>query len=452
MSLDVAIVSYGAAGWLRNLLASLLEPVSRGLLGEVHVWDNASPDESAEVLERFRGLLPSLRVHLSGTNLGHGPALDRLLRDHVRARSVLVLDSDSEVVGPLAPLTDRSASTDVFAGQVHPDPPQLYAYLCHLVLSREAYLALPPFASGGAPGLAFFSAVEERGLPWRRLSFRGLVRHYGQGSLRGLLRRGERAHPLHRFASEFEARDAEAGRRADLEAELSRRLRAFLAGEEVPPLGPLGDGFRPPASDAGIPRAARHLLPPSFLSSSDLAARARRLGLGLAAADALALARRLRAERPARVLEVGTRHGGGLFLASRAARRGATLVTVDLPDWELDDPGEEPQRARTEGLVRPPARLFLRRADPLAGESAAWAAGALGGPADVLLLDARRLATDPRGGGRWASLVRPEGLVAITGGSSALRGELLAALPARFRVEATGPSAAAVGSVCFVRA
>ena len=233
MSLDVAVVSYGAAAWLRNLLASLVEPVSRGLLGEVHVWDNASPDESTLVLERFRSLLPSLRVHRSATNLGHGPALDRLLRDHVRAQSVLVLDTDSEVVGPLDSLPDLAPSADVFAGQIHPDPPQLYAYLCHLVLSREAYLALPPLTSGGAPGLAFFSAVEERGLAWRRLSFRRLVRHYGQGSLRGLLRRGERAHPLHRFASEFEARETEAARRADLEAELSRRLRTFLAGEEI---------------------------------------------------------------------------------------------------------------------------------------------------------------------------------------------------------------------------
>lgn len=449
MSLDVAIVSYGAAGWLSNLLASLGEPASRGVLGEIHVWDNASPDESPEVLERARARLPSLRVHRSATNLGHGPALDRLLRDHVRAGSVLVLDTDTEVVAPLDPLLDLGASADVFAGQVHPDPPQLYAYMCHLVVAREAYLGLPPFGPGGAPGLAFFSAVEERGLPWRRLPFHRLVRHYGQGSLRGLLRRGEREHPLHGFASKFEARDGEVARRAELEAELSRRLRAFLRGDEVPPLGPLGEGLLPPASAAGLPRAARHLLPPSLLSSSALSARARRLGLSLPAADALALARRLRAEPPARLLEVGTRHGGGLFLASRTARRGATLVSVDLPEWELDDPGEIPKRTTTESLVRPPAILHLRRADPLARETVEWAAGALGGLADVLLLDARRLAPRPRGGGAWASLVRPGGLVAILGGSAALRGEILASFPGRARADTSDPP---LSAVLFVRA
>jgi len=432
VSLDVAIVSYGAAGWLRNLLASLCEPASRGVLGEIHVWENASPDESPAVLERFLRILPSLRVHRSEKNLGHGPALDRLLRGPVRSGSVLVLDADTEIVGPLERLPDLAGTGDVFAGQVHPEPPQLYAYLCHLVLARDAYLALPPFTSDGAPGLDFFSAVEQQGLPWERLPFRGLVRHYGQGSLRGLVRRGEKGHPFHRYASEAAARDPQAGRRAALEAELSRRLGAFLAGEEVPPLGELGADLAPPVSPAGAPRAARHLLPAALLCAPGLAARARRLGLGLSPDDALALVRRVRAARPWRVLEVGTRHGGGLFLASRAARRSATLVTADLPDWELDDPGEETKRATTEALVRPPQKLFLRRADPLDLGTVAWAAEALGGGADVLLLDARRLSPDPRVAGSWASLVRPGGLVALLGGPADLRSEIVAAFPSRF--------------------
>ena len=425
MSVDVAVVSYGAAAWLRNLLASLRAPVASGAVGEVHVWENASPDESPAVLERFARTLP-LRVHRSGTNLGHGPALDLLLREHVGGREVLLLDSDAEVVGDLAALPRLDGA--VFAGQVHPDPPQLYAYLCHLLLDREAYLALPPFSADGAPGLSFFAAVEERGLPWRRLPFRGLVRHHGQGSLRGVARRREGAHPLHRFAVEEAARDPHAARRGEVEAELARRLAAFLAGEEPPPLGPLDEGLAAPASSPEAPRASRPLLPRALLPASSLAARARRLGLGLSPDDALALARRLRAERPRRVLEVGTRHGGGLFLASRAARRGARLVTVDLPDWELDDPGEASKRERTAALVPAAQSLVLLRADPLAPEALSRAADGLEGPADLLLLDARRLAAEAGAAAVWAMLVRPGGLVAVTGGGAPPSAEVLAAL------------------------
>ncbi len=449
MTLDAAIVSYGAAAWLQNLLASLRGPSSRGLLGEIHVWDNASPDESPTVLERYRAILPALRVHRSETNLGHGPALDRLLRGPVLSKSVLVLDTDCEIVGPFERLPDLAGSGDVFAGQAHPDPPQLYAYLCHLVLAREAYLGLPPFARGGAPGLDFFAAVDEKGLPWRRFSFRGVVRHYGQASLRGLVQRGERAHPFHRFASEALSSDPQSARRAALEAELSRRLEAFLAGEEVAPLGDVGEGLEPPASPAAVPRAARHLLPAALLPASRIAARARRLGLGLSSRDARALARRVRAESPSRVVEVGTRHGAGLFLASRAARRTATLVTVDLPDWELDDPGEESKRATTEALVPTPQKLFLRRADPLDEGTVGWAARALDGEADLLILDARRLAPDPRAAAPWAALVRPGGLVAVTGGPEDLRSRIVAAFPPRFLTES---GARREAGILFVRA
>ena len=443
---DVAVVSYGAAPWLRNLLASLRGPAARGLVGEVHVFENASPDASPDVLERYATLLPALRVHRSAENLGHGPALDLLLREKVRARHVLLLDSDSEVEEGFGPLPDLSATGEVFAGQVHPEPPQLYAYLCHLLLDREAYLAFPPFAADGAPGLAFFAAVEEKGLPWRRLSFRGRVRHHGQGSLRALVRRGERGHPFHAFAAEAMARDADARRRAGIEAELERRLSDFLAGGDPPPLGPLGEGLAPVPADATTPRAARPFLPAALLPASSLARRARRLGVGLPPAAALELARRLRRLRPARVVEAGTRHGGALFLASRAAPRDARLVTVDLPDWELDDPGEASKRARTEALVPAPQQLRLRRADPASPETVAWAAGALGGLADLLLLDARRFAASPESAAAWARLVRPGGLVAVSGGPLAPEPRLLGAL------DALVPDGAPDGPLAFFRA
>jgi glycosyltransferase involved in cell wall biosynthesis len=47
---------------------------------EIVVLDDASTDGTAEVLERYRRVLP-LRVERSGTRLGYGAATERLLRD-----------------------------------------------------------------------------------------------------------------------------------------------------------------------------------------------------------------------------------------------------------------------------------------------------------------------------------------------------------------------------------
>lgn len=413
MTLDLAIVSYGAAPYLQNLLSSLRDRVTPELLGEIHVWDNASPDLSLQVLERFAGDLPGLRIHRSPSNLGHGPALDRLLRGPIRGRWVLVLDTDTEVLDDLTTLLTLVDQGAVFAGQIHPDPPQLYAYLCHLLLDREAYLSLPPFNANGAPGLAYFAAVEALGLPWIRWRFQGLVRHYGQGSLRGLLARGETRHPLHGFAAADAGREPDPAGRAAREAELARRLAACLTGERALPLGSLGAGAVPPVAPAEKPRASQDWFPPGLLPAGTLAAKARRLGLGLTQHDAVGLVCRLRRVRARRILEVGTSHGGALFLASRTGRRDAHLVTVDLPDWELDDPAELSKQARNAALVMSSQTLRLTRADPLDPNTAAWAADALADAADLLLVDVRRLTQAPQTINNWISLTRPGALLVL---------------------------------------
>lgn len=414
MTLDIAIVAHGAAPYLHNLLASLRDRVDPGLIGAVHLWDNASPDATPQLLERFAPDLPQLRVHRSPVNLGHGPALDRLLRTRVRGRQVLVLDTDTEIIGDLGTLPCWLDGQSVFAGQIHPDPPQLYAYLCHLLLDRHAYLDLPPFSTGGAPGLDWFAAVARRGLAWRRLRLQNWVRHYGQGSLRGLVHRGEIRHPLYGFAAAEARRDPDPHGRTQREAELHRRLAACLAGAQVPPLGDLGAGAAAPAAPADPPRLVRDRTPAALLPARLLAQRARRLGLGLAQADALHLTRQLRQTRPVRLLEIGTGHGGALYLASRTARRDARLVTLDLPEWELDDPGEASNRARTLALTRPSQTTRLARIDPLDPSARTWAAQALGGPADLLLIDARRLLPAPQTAANWLSLAHPNARVALT--------------------------------------
>jgi glycosyltransferase involved in cell wall biosynthesis len=49
----------------------------------IHVFDDASTDETPEVLERYRKHLP-LRIHRSDRRLGWGPAVERLMREAIR--------------------------------------------------------------------------------------------------------------------------------------------------------------------------------------------------------------------------------------------------------------------------------------------------------------------------------------------------------------------------------
>ena len=68
------------------------------------------------------------------------------------------------------------------------------------------------------------------------------------------------------------------------------------------------------------------------------------MGLTQMRGEVLGLMRLLRERPPRRVLEIGSAHGGSFLLWARVARRDATLVSVDLPPWELDDPAEPDKR------------------------------------------------------------------------------------------------------------
>lgn len=389
MKLDVAVVSHGTDAFLLNLLESVREHVPADALGEVHVLDNASPDRSLDVLARFSREAPWLAVHASPVNLHHGPALDVLLRRHARADHVLLLDADAEVTGDFLPrLLPLLSSRPAFVGQEHPEPDGFYLYLCHLLVDRRAYLSLPPFARHGAPGLALFAEVARRRLPVSRFRWVDHVRHHGQAALRALRARGESGNELFAFAS----RQPEASpRRLALEARLAERRDAFLRGEPLPPR-PRPEKDPWPLPDArSRPRPRRSPLGPLGPLAALLpwlVARAARRLVSPHAEDELArLHARLRRQRPGRVLLVGPGRGGSLLLLSRAARPDARLACAGLPPWEVDDPAEEVASARLESLALRGQTLRLLRADALDPATAAAAREALGGGADLLILD-----------------------------------------------------------------
>jgi predicted O-methyltransferase YrrM len=354
MRLDIAIVTHQTDAYLHNLLASIRDRLPTPSVACVHVFDNASADRTGELLRRFSAEVPWLRVHRSPRNLHHGPALDFLLRESCGSEWVLLLDSDTEVLADFTiPLGDLGDSPPVFIGQIHPEPNQLYAYLCHLLVHRPSYLRLPPLRHDGAPGLDFFRAVAERRLPYRRLRWRNYVRHYGHGTLREIHRRGETTNPFFTYAEEESSWRGRSEAHETVEATLRRSLADYLEGRPA--------ALRP---DLPCPREVPHATRSRRLVRGAWALRtARRLGLEHDPAEIRSLYRLVRRLRPRCVLEIGTSYGGSLFLWTSAARADATLVSVDLPPWELDDPWEEVRRKRLFAFAREGQLVRLVRKD-----------------------------------------------------------------------------------------
>ena len=132
---------------------------------------------------------------------------------------------------------------------------------------------------------------------------------------------------------------------------------------------------------------------------------------GLRAAARLYL--RVRGHRPRAALEIGTAQGGTFFLLSRAAANDATLVSLGLPPWELDDPGEDARRQALTGFARAGQTVRVIRHDALSPAGRAEAHAALGGEAlDVLVVTNERH-RDRRDAvlRAWGPLVGPGGLV-----------------------------------------
>ena len=380
MKLDIAIVNYNTDFYLRNLLASIAERIPGERINRVHVWDNGSADSSRLVLERFARTVPWLRVHACDVNVHHGRAVDALLRSHCEEDWVLLLDSDTEILRDFLPqLPPLAQSGPAFIGQIHPGIPQLYAYLAHLLINRPLYLALPGFAHDGAPGVHYFREIQEHQIPYCRFRWCDHVRHFGQGALRQVVARGDTANEFYRFARE-QTRTAprSAGRRA-LEAQLKRTLDEFVSGREGPttldgtpgPEAHVSPAISVTARPVPVPPtpAPRSLWSGLFSPRWAFALKkACRLGLVQRQKEIRAVLSLVARRAPRRVLEIGTAHGGSFYLWTRAAASDALLISVDLPPWEPDDPGEARKTHLLRSCGRTAQRVHLIRGDSHSGE------------------------------------------------------------------------------------
>lgn len=92
MKLSIVIVSYNVSGYLQQCLDSVMTALE-GIEGEVFVVDNASSDDSVEMV---RSRYPQVRLIESGENLGFSRANNVAIRQ-ASGEYVLLLNPDTEV-------------------------------------------------------------------------------------------------------------------------------------------------------------------------------------------------------------------------------------------------------------------------------------------------------------------------------------------------------------------
>ncbi|MDP4727846.1 MAG: glycosyltransferase, partial [Schleiferiaceae bacterium] len=89
-SVTVVVVSYNAKAWLDQTLKAALRSLE-GLTGELWVVDNASPDGSAEWVQKH---FPTVRCIANTHNPGFGTANNQVLH-HLTTDTALVLNPDT---------------------------------------------------------------------------------------------------------------------------------------------------------------------------------------------------------------------------------------------------------------------------------------------------------------------------------------------------------------------
>jgi predicted O-methyltransferase YrrM len=146
-----------------------------------------------------------------------------------------------------------------------------------------------------------------------------------------------------------------------------------------------------------------------------LTGRARRIGLVQKRAEIRRLAAVVRRLRPARVLEIGTAHGGSFLVWTRLATADALLISIDLPPWERDDPNEVVKTGALRRFAGARQRVHLFRSSSHEPAVRRAAAALLGGlPLDFLFIDGDHSYDGVKQDfDDYAPWVRPGGVVAL---------------------------------------
>jgi len=128
-----------------------------------------------------------------------------------------------------------------------------------------------------------------------------------------------------------------------------------------------------------------------------------------------ALGEILAERRPGRALEIGTAHGGTLFLLTRLASPRATIVSVDLPGGMFGGGYSARRKWFYQRFARRSQRLHLLQGDSHSMETFGFVNAALAGqPLDYLFIDGdHRYDGVKRDFEMYGPLVRKGGLIAF---------------------------------------
>jgi hypothetical protein len=248
----VVTVHYHSLEHLAHLLVSLLRVAGKGALHSITVVDNGSSDAERAVL---LALEEAGLIHLAAPygSTGHGAGLNaglsavarRADRDRVAPTFVWTLDTDVIVLrGDVVDdaLATAKASKAAALGEFQHDVRRLPAGYAHVssLLIRPAVVwrrPIAPFLDDGEPGVEQQRSLRRRGLAVAEFQFfsQDYLLHLGQGSLRGIVDRGDEAHRLFAWASENYAYHYHGHPRgADLHRDALMALRRELPSMEAP--------------------------------------------------------------------------------------------------------------------------------------------------------------------------------------------------------------------------
>ena len=142
--------------------------------------------------------------------------------------------------------------------------------------------------------------------------------------------------------------------------------------------------------------------------------------------EMVALLERLAVTRPHTVVELGTFRGGTLFLFTRVAAAGATLVTVDMDAGQFGGAYPRTWAPLLRSFAREKQTIHLVRGDSHSPSTRAWVSSLLKQPVDFLFIDGDHTYEGVRADFEmYSPLVRGGGLIAlhdIVEGSSELVG------------------------------
>ena len=176
----------------------LLETAVRSFKGHypdvpLLIGDNGSKDHSKNLIEDLSSELQNTKAVFFEENIYHGPAMDRMLKDHIKSEFVFFLDSDTETHtdGFLEEMSEIAASEDVYAvGQTitvnergFKDENGFEIILTpYLFLKKAFYEELPPFIHHGQPTIHNFKEAHERGLKLKDFPISDYIHHHWRGT------------------------------------------------------------------------------------------------------------------------------------------------------------------------------------------------------------------------------------------------------------------------------